>query len=598
MQADLKAKVDEWLKWDKNETTRKEIEAMASSPARFEELKKLMLNRMEFGTAGLRSKMGPGYSQMNDLTIVQTAQGLLKYMEEKHLKLKPKGIIVGYDGRYNSKTWACITANIFVRSGWKVYLFRDVNTTPFLAYGVRHFKTACGVMVTASHNPKDDNGYKVYWENGAQILSPHDKGIATAITESLEPRASSWQYHDVMNHPQCLNPMPELEDTYIKVQKEKICFTEEENKKSNVQFVYTAMHGVGYNAAKRIFETFGFKHMIPVEEQIHPDPEFSTVKFPNPEEGRSALELAMATANKHGVKIICANDPDADRMAVAEKLPDGTWKILNGNELATVLGWWMWMNWHKRNPDADLSKVYMISSTVSSKILRAIAQKEGFNFEETLTGFKWIANKAYDIMQEGGEVIFCFEEAIGFMCGTTVLDKDGIGTFGVVCEMVSHLYSKNISLVQQLHSVFEMYGKHVSNNSYYFCYEPPKIVQMFERLRHMPKTGGYPQTLGRFKINGLRDLTVGYDSNYPDHKARLPVSASSQMITFTFDNDVVLTIRTSGTEPKIKYYSELCGKCDDKRSMAELEAELTELIGLMVKEFYQPDVNGFTARSD
>lgn len=290
-----------------------------------------MLNRMEFGTAGLRSKMGPGYAQMNDLTIIQTAQGLLKYLEENHPGLKPRGIIIAYDGRHNSKTWACITANIFIRSCWKVYLFRDFAPTPFLAYGVRHFKTACGVMVTASHNPKDDNGYKVYWENGAQILSPHDKGIANAILQSLEPQPGSWDYADVMNNPQCLNPSPELEDTYMKIQKEKICFTEEENKKSDVKFVYTAMHGVGYPAALRIFETFGFKHMIPVKEQvgsfilclrsrqIYPDPEFSTVKFPNPEEGRSALKLAMATADKCSVRVICANDPDADRMAVAEK---------------------------------------------------------------------------------------------------------------------------------------------------------------------------------------------------------------------------------------------------------------------------------------
>lgn len=184
------------------------------------------MNRMEFGTAGLRAKMGPGNSQMNDLTIIQTAQGLLKYLNENHGQLKPKGIIVGYDGRHNSKKWACITANIFIRAGWKAYLFRDFNPTPFLAFGVRHFQTACGVMVTASHNPKDDNGYKVYWENGAQILSPHDKGIANAILQSLEPRETSWKYEDVMDHPNCLNPMPELENTYMKIQKENICFTE------------------------------------------------------------------------------------------------------------------------------------------------------------------------------------------------------------------------------------------------------------------------------------------------------------------------------------------------------------------------------------
>nr|CDS23113.1 phosphoglucomutase 2 [Echinococcus granulosus] len=597
MDPQLKAKVEEYLKWDKNESTRSQIAAMAASSHDLDKLRKLLMVRMEFGTAGLRSRMGPGYSQMNDLTIVQTAQGLLKYLTDNHSYLKPKGIIVGFDGRHNSKKWASITANIFTRAGWKVYLFRDFNSTPFLAYGVRHFKTACGVMVTASHNPKDDNGYKVYWENGAQILSPHDKGIASAILQSLEPQETSWQYEDVTKNPLCLDPMPELEDTYMKVQKETICFTEEENGKSDVKFVYTAMHGVGAPAAQRIFHHFGFKHLVLVEEQIKPDPEFPTVKFPNPEEGKSALELAIATANRAGVTVICANDPDADRMAVAEKLPSGNWKILSGNELATLLGWWMWTNWRKRNPHADLSKVYMIASTVSSKILRAIAQKEGFNFEETLTGFKWIANKAYEIMQKGGEVIFAFEEAIGFMCGTTVLDKDGIGAFSAVCEMTSHLYNQNLSLVKQLDHIFDIYGKHVSNNSYYFCYEPPKIVKMFERLRRMPGGGHYPFACGRFKVTGVRDLTVDYDSSYPDKKARLPVSASSQMITFTFDNGAIVTLRTSGTEPKIKYYSELCGKPGDKRSMAELEAELAELIGLMVEEFYQPKLNGFTARS-
>ncbi|VDL92849.1 unnamed protein product, partial [Schistocephalus solidus] len=435
--------------------------------------------------------------------------------------------------------WALITANIFVRSGWKVYLFRDFNPTPYLAFGVRHFQTACGVMVTASHNPKDDNGYKVYWENGAQILSPHDKGIAKAIYESLEPQEWSWDYQKVIENPQCLNPMPELEESYVSIQKNTICYTESANKKSDVTFVYTAMHGVGALAAQNIFKKFGFQHMVPVVEQIKPDPEFPTVKFPNPEEGRSALELAVATANKCGAKVILANDPDADRLAVAEKLPTGAWKILNGNELATLLGWWIWTMWRKRNPTKDR-----------------------------------------------------------FMCGTTVLDKDGIGALATVCEMTSHLYAQNITLVQQLENIFDLYGKHVSNNGYYFCYEPPKIGKMFDRLRKMPQTGHYPAACGRFKVTGVRDLTVDYDSSYPDKKARLPVSASSQMITFSFDNGVILTLRTSGTEPKIKYYSELCAKPTDKRSAAELEAELAELIAIMVEDFYQPKINGFTAKSD
>ncbi|VDN13020.1 unnamed protein product [Dibothriocephalus latus] len=320
MDSQLKSKVEEWLKWDRNSVTHDEISALAAGD-NVAQLSKLLNKRMEFGTAGLRARMGAGNSQMNDLTIIQTAQGLLKYMNDNYIHLKPKGIIVGFDGRHHSRDWASITANIFVRSGWKVYLFRDFNPTPYLAFGVRHFQTACGVMVTASHNPKDDNGYKVYWENGAQILSPHDKGIAKAISESLVPQEASWDYHKVTEHAQCLNPMPELEESYINIQKRTICYTEAENKKSDVTFVYTAMHGVGAPAAQRIFKEFGFQHMVPVVEQIKPDPEFSTVKFPNPEEGKSALHLAMATADKCGAKVIVANDPDADRLAVAEKLP-------------------------------------------------------------------------------------------------------------------------------------------------------------------------------------------------------------------------------------------------------------------------------------
>jgi len=599
MEAQLQSKIQEWLKWDRNEVTRAEIEKLVAEN-NVAVLTKLLMNRMEFGTAGLRTRMGAGNSQMNDLTIIQTAQGLLQYMTEKHNHLKPKGIIVGFDARHNSQKWACITANIFIRAGWKVYLFREFNPTPYVAYGVRHLKTACGVMVTASHNPKEDNGYKVYWENGAQILSPHDTETAAAIVASLEPRPESWDFEDVLSNPLCINPMPELGESYMSKVKKHICFTEESNKKFKLPIVYTAMHGVGAPFSERIFRDFGFTNLIPVVEQNTPDPEFTTVKFPNPEEGRSALELAIATANRNGATVICANDPDADRMAVAEKLPCGSWKILSGNELATILGWWMWMNWRKCNPKADLSKTYMVASTVSSKILRAIAQKEGFNFEETLTGFKWIANKIDEVMQSDPEVqnIFAFEEAIGYMCTTDVLDKDGVSAFGAACEMVNYLYSKNLTLVKQLEIVFETYGKHVSNNSYYFCYDRPQIGKMFDRIRKMPNTGHYPAACGRFKIVNIRDLTVGYDSSFPDNKARLPVSASSQMITFSFDNGVILTLRTSGTEPKIKWYSELCAKPGDTRSMAELDVELAELISVMVEDLYQPTINGFTARSD
>ncbi|KAA3676427.1 phosphoglucomutase / phosphopentomutase [Paragonimus westermani] len=611
MEAELVAKVEQWLHFDKasvfntslhlpfqNEVTRSEILRLKEANDS-QQLARLLLSRMEFGTAG-KAAMGPGNSRLNDLTIIQTTQGLLKYASLQFKDLKNTGIVVGFDGRYNSKKWAHYVANIFMNAGCTVYLFRECYPTPMLAFGVRHFKTALGVMITASHNPKEDNGYKVYWCNGSQIVSPHDKGISTCIDENLVPLESSWEIGQVESNALCHDPLPELIETYCRLQKERMCFTPSRNAECREVFTYTAMHGVGWEAVKKISSAFGFSHPLPVMEQIYPDPEMRTVKYPNPEEGRSALDLAISRAESVGSRIILANDPDADRLAVAEKQQNGQWKIFSGNELGALFGAWIWSMWRKCNPKADVSKVGMLSSTVSSKILQTIAKKEGFYFEETLTGFKWMGNRADKLAKDGIQVLFAFEEAIGFMCGDVVLDKDGVGALAVMSELIASVYQDRSSLQEFLQSVYSKYGYHITNNSYYFCYDPLKISAMFERIRHWPdKPGpaGYPQALGRFRIVGIRDLTTGYDTAYPDLKARLPVSKSSQCITFHFDNGVCLTIRTSGTEPKVKYYSELRSQSNCGRTCAELTAELQELIDLMIDVFCEPEKNGFIARS-
>ena len=222
------------------------------------------------------------------------------------------------------------------------------------------------------------------------------------------------------------------------------------------------MHGVGYTFSVESFKSFGHSPFIPVQEQIVPDPEFPTVKFPNPEEGKSALNLAIKTANENGSSIILANDPDADRLAVAEKKPNGEWKILNGNEIGALLGWWMWHNFeqsHKeeiaKNPEFK-KNAFMLYSTVSSQILNSIAEKEGFSCEDTLTGFKWMGNRAFDLIRENKKVLFCFEEAIGFLCGMSVLDKDGISAESVVAEMAVYLNAvENKTLIEKLDWIYE-----------------------------------------------------------------------------------------------------------------------------------------------
>lgn len=309
--------------------------------------------------------------------------------------------------------------------------------------------------------------------------------------------------------------------------------------------------------------------------------------------------MSFALADKEGATVILANDPDADRLAIAEKQESGQWRVFSGNELGALLGWWIFQCWKlkKREGKGSIKDVYMLSSTVSSKILRAIAVKEGFHFEETLTGFKWMGNRARELMDQGKTVLFAFEEAIGYMCSPAVLDKDGVSAAAIAGEFVSYLASKNITLSHQLRSIHEEYGYHISKNSYFICYNQDTIKQMFERLRNYDGENSYPKECGSFAITAVRDLTTGYDSNQPDNKAILPTSKSSQMITFTFANGGVATIRTSGTEPKIKYYTELCA-APGNSDLNQLKTELDNLADAIVEHFYQPEKNNLTPRPE
>ncbi|XP_048776238.2 phosphopentomutase-like [Ostrea edulis] len=591
---EVDSKLQEWLNLDRNESTRAEIQQIVDK-GNVEHLRRVLLKRMEFGTAGLRSRMGAGFSQMNDVTIIQTSQGLSKYLLKTCPEVKKKGVVIGYDGRYNSQRFASLAAAVLIHDEIPVYLFSAICPTPYVPYSVLHYKTECGIMVTASHNPKDDNGYKVYWGNGAQIISPTDKGIAESILQNLEILDSSWATSTVRSSPLCKDPSATILEAYNK-DLSSLCYFKEKNQCSPVTFTYTAMHGVGYEFVRKACHSFGFVEPIPVQEQILPDPDFPTVKYPNPEEGEGALLLAMKTADENNSQVILANDPDADRLAIAEKLPDGKWHIFSGNETGALFGWWSWFSFVQRYPEFPVSDLYMLASTVSSKILQTIGNKEGFNFEETLTGFKWMGNLATELQTQGKTVLFAFEEAIGFMCGTHVLDKDGVSAAMVMSELATYLYNNGTTLYNKLEEIYKTYGYHLSNNSYYICHEPDKIKQMFEEIRNYNNTGKYPASCGQYKIKYIRDLTVGYDNSKPDCKPVLPVSKSSQMITFTFENGCVATLRTSGTEPKIKYYTEV--KPDPQKGMDRLGAqkELDDIVKCIIKFFYQPEKFGFIPR--
>nr|AOE43341.1 phosphoglucomutase [Rostrostelium ellipticum] len=562
--ADLDKLVEDWMRWDKNTKTRDEVQKMVAQGDK-KALAAALQNRIAFGTAGLRGPMKAGFANMNDLTVIQASQGLCIYVSATIADAAKKGVVVGYDGRHNSLQFARLTAATFRSKGFKVYLFSTVVPTPYVAFSVPELGACVGVMVTASHNPKDDNGYKIDVE---KLLK--EDGVEDPLEKITASYMSKVADYSIKSH-------PATKDIVM----------------SDDKIVYTAMHGVGGEYTRRSFKAFSLPEFIPVVQQFHPDPEFPTVTFPNPEEGKGALKLAIETAEKNNSRLILANDPDADRLAVAERQPDGTWKVFNGNEIGVLFADWAWKNARARDPTTPASEFFMVNTAVSSAMLKTMAKTEGYTYEETLTGFKWVGNKAKEAIDKGGRFLFAYEEAIGFMYGDVSLDKDGVRTAPIFAQMALSLYAKGLSCVDHLEQLMKTYGYHISRNRYFFCYEPPKMVAIFDKIRN---NGNFPKHCGPFEIVRVRDLTVDYDDAYEDKKARLPVSTSTQMITFYFKNGAIATLRGSGTEPKLKYYVEMIG--DKSAKKEDVEKTLAEVVKQVIDNFLRPVENELTPPKD
>jgi len=354
---------------------------------------------------------------------------------------------------------------------------------------------------------------------------------------------------------------------------------------SPLRVVYTAMHGVGLPWVQRAFELFGHKDPIIVQEQAQPDPDFSTVSFPNPEE-QGALTLSMRCADEHGINIVIANDPDADRLAVAEKQADGKWYTFTGNEIGVLLG-----SWVIERSSAVGGRKAVLASIVSSRMLKTIACAEGVEYHDTLTGFKWLGNRSIDLTEDGANVLFSYEEALGYCVGDVVFDKDGISAACVFVEMASALAEVGMTISQRIKYLSAKYGEFVSLNSYVICHDPEKTRAIFQRLRNGGPAGGYWIEACGVSIVSIKDVTLGYDSKaLPGQPAAIPATPDSEMIMFEFSNGCTVTLRTSGTEPKIKFYTELAGKLGETRE--SVQDSLTSFVEALVEEMLQPTLHG------
>lgn len=573
MATDALLHAKEWSQNDPNPVTSAYIKSLiskaenggaqaAAAASSLEELRCLFPpnnKRIGFGTAGLRSSMSPGPLGMNDLVVIQTAQGLASYLircRQAANDITPITAVVGYDHRaqpsfsLSSKQFAMYTKLVFESKGISCTLLDGYVATPILAFAVGNIGASVGIMVTASHNPKQDDGYKVYWNDGCQIRPPIDAEIASAIIEkeNLIPWIDYGEqlrtFMDGDGEGECYglsNPKQTrmIEDAYYQAVRDSglVAGIDVTSDDQSPSFAYTAMHGVGLPYAKRSFSTFGLPPFLPVPSQQSPDANFTTVPFPNPEE-KGALDEAMSFAKQNGCDIVLANDPDADRLGVAEfNKVDGKWTVFTGDQIGSLLGHWLWETIGKKSEQP----VAMCASTVSSKILSAMGQTEGFLFEETLTGFKWIGSRALSLQNEGYRVLLGYEEAIGFSCGGIIPDKDGISALGVIATMAHAFYAKGKTLAKHLQEIYLLYGEFCSDNGYFRCDDPAIVKKVMAQMRN---GGKYFDRVGTFEVDSVRDLgSPGYDSQAVDKKPTLPTSSSSPMITFRFKNGCVAQFR-------------------------------------------------------
>ena len=514
MDSNLLAEVRAWIEDDPDPQTAAYLSDLLDSDDELT-LRKYFAGFLEFGTAGLRGPLGPGPSCMNQAVVGRTAAGLVKFMQERSLT----SVVIGRDARHGSEIFEAISAEIFSGAGFKVSVLPRPLPTPVLAFAVNELGADVGVMVTASHNPGSDNGYKVYLGGvvdgvtyrGSQIISPADKQISTHIKsiESLKlvKRDTSWHVLD-----------EDIVEKYV--ERTKVLAP----RPGDLKIVYTAMHGVGTKTLQRVFHRAGFPSLILVESQAQPDPDFPTLPFPNPEE-LGALDLALDTAKTFDADLVIANDPDADRCSVAIKGRDNTWRALRGDEIGAILGEVM----AKSAQSGTLA-----NSIVSSSILSKIAAHHKLNFEETLTGFKYIAKIP--------NLVFGYEEAIGFCVDSlTVNDKDGISAALLMAQIATDLKNDGKTLEDLLDEIWKTYGFHATEQISIRVNDLALISTLMTKLR-----SNSASEIAGFKVLEMEDLSKPNSSLPPTDGLR-----------FTLEKNIRIIIRPSGTEPKIKCYIEI-----------------------------------------
>jgi phosphomannomutase len=538
----------EWLAVDPDPETRDQtlelIENNDQAP-----LEQFFSSRLQFGTAGLRGPLGPGPGGMNRLMVRRVTRGLAAYVKSQ--ANESPTAVVAYDGRRGSRLFADDTAAVFADQGFKVWLFDELAPTPLLASAVLAMGADIGVMVTASHNPPTDNGYKVYWSNGAQIVPPHDRGISAAIDSTFEqdfdlPKVSALR---------ATGRIQSLPDTVRSDYRQKVLGLRVHSGQS-LSIAYTPLHGVGCELLQEVFERAGHRDLHVVESQAAPDGEFPTVSFPNPEEP-GAMDRVLQLADQVDADLVLAHDPDADRLAVAVPDGQGSYQVLTGDQVGILLA-------DDLLAHGERSERRMVATTiVSSSMLRRLASHYGAAYEETLTGLKWIANSAIEFERNGGQFVFGYEEALGYCPGSAVRDKDGISAALLFADLAAWCQANSTTVLARLEAIYRQHGLYAScqrNLVLPGSDGAQRIAAMMQQLRD-----SRPRNLAGHKVIRIRDVLDGRVLDPASGESSRLSLPSGNVLAFDLNADCRVIARPSGTEPKIKFYIEV------REAMAESE---------------------------
>ncbi|MFM8587759.1 MAG: phospho-sugar mutase [Bacteroidota bacterium] len=549
MELAIAHKVDQWLNGNYDEATKSEIRRLQTEQPN--ELADAFYKNLEFGTGGLRGVMGVGTNRINQYTVGMATQGFANYL----IKMFPQQqlrIAVAHDSRNNSRLFAEITANVMAANGIQVFLFEALRPTPELSFTIRHQSCHGGVVCTASHNPKEYNGYKAYFNDGGQLVPPHDKNVIVEVEKIASVDDVKWKGGEHNIH----LVGEEMDKAYVDMVKGLSVYPEVIEKQKDLKIVYTPIHGTGITLVPRILQTYGFENIVLVDEQIEPNGNFPTVVYPNPEESE-AMSLGLQKAEKIDADILLGTDPDADRVGIGVKDHHGKWVLMNGNQTA-VLAFNYLIEARKKKGIAKENDM-VVKTIVTTDMIDIIASRNNINCYSVLTGFKWIA-ELIKSKEATENYVIGGEESYGLMIGNQLRDKDAVSAVAILCEMAAYEKDAGKTLFSKLIELYLKYGlfrEHLISITKKGRDGQAQIAAMMEQYRLAP-----PSTLGGVKVVGLYDYEKKEAKDLNNGQVCSIDLPKSNVLQFVLEDGSKVSARPSGTEPKIKFYFSVQGKLE------------------------------------